>query len=397
MPSSQSARSVKRWLADEGIDVVRDNGMFITITTTVGVANRMLNATYAYYRVDGTRKLRVTEYWLPDEIREHVDVIHPTTYFGKENIKGLQRETRSEHDLVVRQASNQENCTIMTPDSIKTLYNIHYTPDPHSGSTVAIGSFLNHSSTLANLHLYQSAFNIPGPRNLSVVSINNGVDTLDPSSTSREADMDVQLINAISAPLPLTEFVTGGSPPFIPDAVVASNNNEPYLEFYSRLLLSRREDLPFVVSSSYDENERTVPPEYARRVCNLIGLLGLRGVTVLHCSGDWGLGAACKANDGSGRLEFDPQFPASCPYVTAVGGTQGVDGSASQCTAEQEAWFASSGGFSRYFQRPWYQDRAVTTYLDQHVLPETRKYYSAYTDFHGRGFPDVSAHALFPS
>jgi hypothetical protein len=51
---------------------------------------------------------------------------------------------------------------------------------------------------------------------------------------------------------------------------------------------------------------------------------------------------------------------------------------------------------SYYFPRPWYQELAVGLYLDQHVSAETRKYYSSFVDFSGRGFPDVAAHSVSP-
>jgi tripeptidyl-peptidase-1 len=73
--------------------------------------------------------------------------------------------------------------------------------------------------------------------------------------------------------------------------------------------------------------------------------------------------------------------------VTAVGGTSDV--------TPEVAWNASSGGFSNYFPRAWYQQSAVKTYFT-HVTAETKEYYSKYADFSGRGFPDVSAHSLYP-
>lgn len=46
--------------------------------------------------------------------------------------------------------------------------------------------------------------------------------------------------------------------------------------------------MPHVISNSYGEDEQTVPEKYARRVCDLIGLNGLRGISILHSSGDEG-------------------------------------------------------------------------------------------------------------
>lgn len=94
------------------------------------------------------------------------------------------------------------------------------------------------------------------------------------------------------------------------------------------------------------------------------------------------------SNDGTHKLQFTPQFPGTCPFITAVGGTQAY--------APEIAWVASSGGFSNYFSRPWYQNAAVENYLNNHISKDTKKYYSQYTNFNGRGFPDVSAHSLTP-
>lgn len=60
------------------------------------------------------------------------------------------------------------------------------------------------------------------------------------------------------------------------------------------------------------------------------------------------------------------------------------------------AWVDGSGGFSNYFSRAWYQEAAVETYLNKYISPATKKYYEPYTNFNGRGFPDISAHSLTP-
>lgn len=101
-----------------------------------------------------------------------------------------------------------------------------------------------------------------------------------------------------------------------------------------------------------------------------------------------GVGAGCQSNDGTKSPRFTPIFPGTCPYITAVGGTQAV--------APEVAWVASSGGFSDYFPRPWYQEAAIGTYLSAFIAPETIDYYSKFANFSGRGFPDISAHSLTP-
>lgn len=118
----------------------------------------------------------------------------------------------------------------------------------------------------------------------------------------------------------------------------------------------------------------------ANATCSLFAQLGARGVSVLVSSGDTGVGSACQTNDGTNTTRFMPVFPASCPFVTAVGGTQGVQ--------PEMATTFSGGGFSDLFCRPRYQDKAITGYLDR--LGD--RWEGLYNPG-GRGFPDVAAQA----
>lgn len=115
-------------------------------------------------------------------------------------------------------------------------------------------------------------------------------------------------------------------------------------------------------------------------------MLGLKGITVLESSGDLGVGAGCLAPDNK-TVEFNAIFPATCPYLTSVGGTVNV--------TPEVAWDGSSGGFSSYFARPSYQDTAISDYLKL-VSNSTISYYGQYTNFSGRGFPDVAGHSVDP-
>lgn len=116
-------------------------------------------------------------------------------------------------------------------------------------------------------------------------------------------------------------------------------------------------------------------------------MLGLRGITVIESSGDFGVGAGCLAPDNK-TVEFNAIFPATCPYLTSVGGTVNV--------TPEIAWEGSSGGFSSYFARPSYQDTAISEYFKT-ISNSTFAYYGQYTNFSGRGFPDVAGHSASPN
>lgn len=106
--------------------------------------------------------------------------------------------------------------------------------------------------------------------------------------------------------------------PYHPNLVEPNKDqNEPYVLYYSFLLSQPNSALPQVISNSYGDPEQTVPEEYARKACGLIGLMGLRGISVLESSGDTGVGAACLTNDGTDKPVFTPQFPGTSADATA--------------------------------------------------------------------------------
>lgn len=94
-----------------------------------------------------------------------------------------------------------------------------------------------------------------------------------------------------------------------------------------------------------------------------------------------------------------PEFPASSPWVTAVGATQLTNQPSPQCVPSNEcvgervasiatlSVITSGGGFSLYFPMPSYQVAAVSKYLSlpAQMLPN-QLYYPE-----NRGYPDVAA------
>ncbi|RAK98507.1 S53 family peptidase [Aspergillus ibericus CBS 121593] len=390
-----SDKAVISWLRSANITHIARQGSLINFATTVGKANELLSTTFSYYQNGYSQKLRTTEYSIPDHLVDSIDLISPTTFFGKEKTSaGLAKRSYKIEGNHVAKRYNYSTCAdLITLSCLKEMYNFgNYTPSASSGSKVGFSSFLNESASYADLAKFEHLFNVRH-QEFAVQLINGGTNDQNASTASvTEADIDAELLVGVSHPLPVTEFITAGTPPFIPDPdepSAADNENEPYLQYYEYLLSKPNSALPNVISNSYGDDEQTVPEYYAKRVCNLIGLVGLRGISVLESSGDEGIGSGCRAGDGTNRPQFNPIFPATCPYVTAVGGTMSY--------APEIAWEASSGGFSNYFEQAWFQREAVQNYLAHHITKETKHYYSHFANFSGRGFPDVSAHSYEPA
>ena len=127
-----------------------------------------------------------------------------------------------------------------------------------------------------------------------------------------EGNLDAETIIGLTWPTPLIEYNTGGNPYFVQDALTVNDTNEPYFTWLQYILAEP--NLPQVISSSYGDDEQTVPFSYATSVCNAFAQLGARGISVLFASGDHGVGTDgdCSTNDGKNTSTFLPTFPATC-------------------------------------------------------------------------------------
>lgn len=144
--------------------------------------------------------------------------------------------------------------------------------------------------------------------------------------------------------------------------------------------------IPYTITTSYGDDEQTVPFSYAKRVCAEFAQMGARGTTLFFSSGDSGVGenGTCVSNDGKNTTKFLPSFPASCPYVTAVGGTRSF--SPEIVAYDVSNGYVAGGGLSEYFPRPSYQDKQVEDYLSSIGSLHKGLYNPS-----GRAYPDIAA------
>ncbi|KAI1812867.1 subtilisin-like protein [Poronia punctata] len=385
LPRDETLSTVQAWLKEAGVEQVEKDADWMTFKTTVGVANKMLDTQFSWFVSEEAKPrkvLRTLEYSVPDDISEHINLVQPTTRFAavRPNHETSDRIWEISEQTLAAAAPEDDCDTLITPACLKKLYGINYKADAKSGSKVAFVSYLEEYARYADFAQFEETY-LPEAigQNFTVVQYNGGLNHQNTTEDSGEANLDAQYMLATGHPLPITEFSVGGRGPLVPDLDQPSldeNFNEPYLEFLKNVLKLPKHKLPQVISTSYGENEQSVPKSYALSVCNLIAQLGSRGVTVIFSSGDSGTGSACQSNDGRNRTMFQPQYPASCPWVTSVGSTQFLN---------ETATFFSSGGFSDYWHRPIWQELAVRQYLHQ-IGDKFKPYYNS----KGRGFPDVS-------
>ncbi|CAK7246018.1 MAG: hypothetical protein STHCBS139747_007639 [Sporothrix thermara] len=415
-PSDDAVNAVSRWLRDKNISGEVSND-WVSFTTTVERANTLLDTHFDWYQYEDsdTPVLRTLQYSVPDSLTEHIDLVQPTTRFGRFSthrstlfeMQYLDEEEKEEKEEETKAfASNSKKpaaaaaaaaattttaavgedtlsaCAVtgITPSCLKALYNISYTAPHPEDNLVGFASYLNEYARYSDLALYiKNLAPAADGQNFSVSLINGGLDDQTSPYDSGEANLDVQNIVGISTTIPVVEYSTGGLGPLAPtpEQPTAPGSNEPYLEFLTYILSLDNAELPQTLSTSYGEEEQSVPAEYALKICNMFMQLGARGVSVLFSSGDSGPGRTCsRASDN--KPFFQPTFPAGCPYVTSVGATYQ--------TGPELAVSFSSGGFSSLHPRPAYQDAAVSTYLE--LIGDT---YAPFFNASNRGIPDVAA------
>ncbi|KXN85175.1 Tripeptidyl-peptidase SED2 [Leucoagaricus sp. SymC.cos] len=391
-PRPETTELVEMWFEAHGLtndDVVHrtGGGDWITVRVSVALAERMLGTKYNVYHHRGSNEMvvRTLSYALPRDLHSHIDTVAPTTYFS--TLKSM-RSTSFLHPVVEEVegfvagpddgAFVPPSCSSkITPACLQALYKTAgYKPAATDRNEIGVVGYLDEFAYVVHVQFFATFRpDAASEANFTTVSVHGGGD--DQNRPGSEANLDIQYTASLTFPTPNIYWSVGGSPPFIPDSNTVNNTNEPYLDWLNYVLGSY--EIPSVITTSYGDDEQTIPQDYAISVCNKLAELTSRGVTVFFSSGDFGVGGGdCHTNDGKNQTIFQPMFPASCPFVTAVGGTTKVN--------PEVAVSFSGGGFSRYFDAPSYQSKAVAGYLGQ--LKSTNQ---GLFNSKGRAYPDLAA------
>ncbi|KAJ3495019.1 hypothetical protein NLG97_g3692 [Lecanicillium saksenae] len=370
-------------------------------------------------------------YSLPAGLDYHIDFITPTVHLGAHNAT-LQHASRppSVRALAVTNGSGERfslsTCAqYSTPDCLRALYGIPVSNKSHPDNSVGIFEPAWASWLPGDLDKFFQTFNntLVGQRPV-MAPIDGGYwqDTVPALFFNDEPDLDMQYVMALTYPLPVTNYQVGDVA--IPgtlnnllaafDAFYCSALNASIDGIYPDLAhggYNRTTDCGTiseptkVLSISFAYDEINFPTSYLRRQCFEFLKLGLQGVSVIVSSADCGpAGQSCKcishnSNSYSTQTgDFRPTSPASCPFVTVVGGTQLPPNGTVQ---DREIAFrhtsadghvsTSGGGFSNIFEMPPWQISSVAGYVAKQGarLESLAGRYNR----HGRAIPDVAANA----
>jgi tripeptidyl-peptidase-1 len=266
-PTASSVDAVLQWLKEAGITDITQDADWMTFQTTVEKANHLLDANFQYYtnRYKHVERLRTLEYSVPDSLVPHVNLVTPTTRFGqlhpnRMTLHGKAKAADETFRKAVQSASTDCNSAI-TPQCLKDLYKVGgYQADASNGNKVAFASYLEQYARYSDLALFeQNIAPYADGLNFTVIEYHGGLNDQNSPADSSEANLDLQYIVGVSAPVPVTEFSTGGRAPLVPDLDQPDPNNvnnEPYLDFLQNVVKMDDKDLPQVISTSYGEDEQ---------------------------------------------------------------------------------------------------------------------------------------------
>ncbi|KAI8976705.1 subtilisin-like protein [Trametes punicea] len=379
-PQPESVQTVTNWLKNNGItpEVYSSAGDMLRIQLPTEQANTLFNANFSTYvhEKTNTTMVRTLSYSLPADVSEHVSFVYPTTQFipppaRKAEVRIVDRFPAKKRSASKRADIPAQCAQAISPACLQAIYNIPATPATNPGNSLGVSGFDNEVANPDDLKDFLSQAR-PDIKNgtFAVQSIDGGSDN---GEGTTEASLDIQYTVGVATNVPVT-FIS-----------VGQQNQDGALEGFLDIIntLIKQDNPPLVLTTSFGFDETPFAeqaPELAETLCNAYAQLGARGTSVLFASGDGGVSGS-QADDSCDGGPFLPTFPATCPYITAVGSTQGIN-------PETAASF-SAGGFSNIFARPDYQSDAVDSYLK--TLGNTN---AGLFNTTGRGYPDVATQGV---
>ncbi|KAJ7620281.1 subtilisin-like protein [Roridomyces roridus] len=383
-PSSETLAAFHTFASANGLRATSTSphGDWVSVNMSVSQANTLFRAQYQKFSHASLAKpvTRTLSISLPSELVGHVEAIHPSTDFFTprqshvvHSTSGLRRREQQSYTSCNTSLPSGE----MTPNCLHALYGIPLTPpEPRTDNHILVTGYEGRAPSRESLSEFLNEFrpDMSNHTGFNLIRIDNSSFVGNASQLDDielETDVDIQYTVGIATGIPIDFLSVGG------DASAASSATS-FIDTIS--FVASAENPPSIVTSSYGFTESDVGVALATKLCNGYASLGARGVSVLFSSGDGGVRGNHDDLSQCNLTTFIPVFPASCPWVTTVGGTQGFK--------PEIAVNLTSGGFSNFFPRPSYQEHEVSSFLK--TIPED---FPGVFNTSGRGYPDVALQA----
>jgi tripeptidyl-peptidase I len=380
-----ATEAVKLWLQEKGISILKISpyGDYISCSADVKAWEAALETEFFSYhnlKVDDIHPHKVLNraksYKIPDAIEDHIHSIlgiaslpprinrSPMYVMGDEEVE----DVSADFELTAAPKG------FVSPTMLRSIYGIFGQGNGLGGQ----GIYTTNGETYmpSDLVLFHSEYalihtpvtSVVGPLPDSSLCVTNPGACAEPS-------IDLEYLTSVGQNIPTTLF---------------------YDDFPDGTFISLLENLHAdpnahkVYSISYSATEWDLDHDSIIIFNNLAITLGARGITIVAAAGDDGVNGFIPPA-AADQCGYYAQWPASSPYVTAVGGTMNGPLLTSTpeiaCSSSTGSRITSGGGFSFYNAMPSFQTTAVQNYLSlfqpvqSTVLPMTST---------NRAYPDIS-------
>ena len=368
--SPEAAVEVMNWVKKQSAAMgvkalVEKKGNFVVAHVPITAAEKMLNTKFYMFASKRAKRhvMRAMKYTLPESIATLIDFMPDVV-----NFPAIQPPR-------IRTLLNKAKATtgMVTPALLNSYYNID---DNNSKGTIqglyeSLDQFYEDSFMQAFLQSQNIKLNTSALISFAGDTQNNPSACDGGDSACGESMLDIEYMISLSQGAQTIFYELNDQSTFY-DFLVSFTSSAPEAK---------------VVSMSYGEPEDPSLTSMFGNFNNQAQILGVQGITIVVSSGDDGVNSQ-NARDGTSGCGFSPSFPATSPYVTAVGATQGPESGNAEiaCSSSTGGGITSGGGFSS-FPRPSYQSEAVAAYLKRTDvnLPPLNQFLST-----GRGYPDVA-------
>jgi len=276
-PSADASQAILGWLLAEGVKPadIEDDGDWINFFVPATEAERILDTRFYYYSnsINDIESIRTLHYSVPRNLHRYIHMIQPTTRFGQMR---PEHSTVSEHFVVGPARNSVEQykgsslnttfCnTTITPQCLRDLYHVgHARGSTRNGGKIGICGYLKEYAKFNDFKTFTTKYApYAASENFTYVLINGGLATQnDTVDDDVEANLDAQYAYPLSYPTPGYYYSTGGLGELVPDLdqpTQAKDQNEPYLDFLHYILAQPDHMLPTTLTTSYGEDEQSVP------------------------------------------------------------------------------------------------------------------------------------------
>lgn len=326
-PSAVQAQAVADFLRAAGFAnvAIAPNRLLVSGDAGAGLVQRAFNTRLAGFERDG--------HALYANLR---DAQVPAALGGVvAAVLGLQNAEMARTHIVPAALGGSSGPTTVghVPTEFPALYNAHRMPTA-AGLSVGISTWGDMTQAIADIAQFESEQHLaPTPIEVRTVGA-AGTDT----NGTPEWDLDAQDIIGMS----------GGVSRVLLYAAASANNGD-LLESLNQAVSDNRVQ---AINASWGECERGSDSSGFVAAADIVfQQAAAQGQTFFFSSGDGGSRTGCYTHRG---LFVEPNYPATSPYVTAVGGTT-VYTNADGSYASEKAWSGSGGGYSKVEAAPSWQ------------------------------------------